>query len=69
MSKCLPWIVATGALLLGIDGAKGLFAAVGDDPSRLIFGDILLAIPLGVLAMFLFNFVRFVRQDQQAAAA
>ena len=69
-AKCLPWIVVSGAALLGIDGAKGeLF--VGDQ-SRLIFNDILLAFPIGILAMFLFHFVRFVRQDEggkQATAA
>ncbi|MHC4959644.1 MAG: protein translocase subunit SecD [Planctomycetota bacterium] len=65
--KVLPWSVGAAVVLLGVDAASGRFGV--DDPSRLIFNDVMLGIPLGLLAMFLLNFVRFARQEKAAEAA
>jgi hypothetical protein len=65
--KVLPWSVAAAVLLLGFDAAAGRFGV--DDPSRLIFNDIMLGIPVGLLAMFLLNFVRFARSEKATEAA
>ena len=62
---CLPWVLGAAAILLAVDGMKGNFAG---DFSRPVFGDLMLAFPVGVLAMFLLNFVRFVRLDKPDAA-
>ncbi len=63
LKRCIPWCVGTIVMLLAVDGIRGTLSKA--DPSREILADILLAIPAGVLAMFLWNFVRFVRQEEE----
>ena len=65
--KCVPWILVSAGLLLALDWNKGAFTGPGD-ASRPILGDIMLGLPVGVLTMFLFNFVRFVHEDDAQAA-
>ena len=64
--KSLPYVIAGFAFLTGIDVVEGRF---GTDPSLGIFNDILLSIPIGTMAYFLVNFLRFLAKDRQAAAA
>jgi hypothetical protein len=39
------------------------------DPSVIIFNDIVLGVPLGILIFFLFHFIRFVSRERPAEPA
>jgi len=65
LKRCIPWCVAGAVALFAIDGLRGNLSK--PDPSVTVFNDILLAIPAGILAMFLWNFVRFVHAKDEMA--
>jgi hypothetical protein len=62
--RSLPWMVGASAGLVAIDTATGGLAAA--DPSVMIFNDIVLGLPLGILVFFLFHFLRFVGREPPA---
>ena len=57
--------------LLGVDALRGAFSV--PDPSRAVFADVVFGLPLGVSALFLYDFVCWLRLDARerelAAAA
>jgi len=64
------WACAAPALL-GVDALRGAFSV--PDPSRAVFADVVFGLPLGVSALFLYDFVCWLRLDARerelAAAA
>jgi SecD/SecF fusion protein len=65
--RSLPWMVGASAGLVAIDSAMGGLATT--DPSVIIFNDIVLGVPLGILIFFLFHFIRFVSRERPAEPA
>ncbi|MCK6461195.1 MAG: protein translocase subunit SecD [Planctomycetes bacterium] len=66
--RALPYMVATAAILIGGAYYHGT-AAAAHDWTVPVFNNILLAIPVGLLAFFLWNFVVFVRTERATETA
>ncbi len=64
--KALPYMVATAVLLIGGAYYHGT-GTTAPDWTVPVFNNILLAIPVGALAFFLWNFVVFVRSERATA--
>ncbi|MHC4974459.1 MAG: protein translocase subunit SecF [Planctomycetota bacterium] len=61
-----PYMVVGAAAILGISYLRGEFVFEGDF-SVPVFNSVALGIPVGLLALFLVNFLRFVGRDEPAA--
>jgi len=65
--KALPYVVGAAIVLLVFDTMRG-HISFARDSSVEIFNDILLAFPVGLMALFLWNFLRFTRSREPQAA-
>jgi len=64
--KSLPYIVVAAGLLIGAAYLHPTGGGVAHDWTVPVFNNLLLGIPVGVLAFFLWNFVVFVRTERAA---
>jgi hypothetical protein len=62
----VPYSVASLVVLLVIDALEGRLAG---DWSKTGFADLMLAIPLGMLVLFLTQFLKFTRDPGESAPA
>jgi len=63
LRQATPWMIASSVGLMAIDYLEG---QLGSDPSVGIVNDLFLAVPVGMLAYFLFYFAVFARRDGRA---
>jgi len=67
--KSTPYIVVAAGILIGGAYLHPTGGAEAHDWTVPVFNNLLLAVPVGVLAFFLWNFVVFVRQERADAEA